>query len=207
MSFQTDLYDSMLENVIALTARPDLEAETAIALRAATTNAHLTDAYVRDCVTQYVQIPNAVGAVSLNISTLFPQFRGISKVRPADVNGNLISMGDRGGIEIVELGDVFDQEYGTLRTNLAYVSGDSLVIRSPYNVNGFVIDWFRAPKVRRTEYDSWIAQLAPTIIELWAAALVFSTNGNDEKARNYLTQIQQFYIPQLKSNFLLGAMR
>lgn len=214
MTWQTDLYDDMLASVMTLTNRPDLEAETKLALRSATTNAHLTDAYFRDCVSQNVQLPNSAGTVALNISTLFPQFRGLGKVRPADVNGNLIDTGsyngngDRNGlIEVVELGDIFDPEYKNLRYNVAYVSGDSVVIRTGLNCAGFFVDWYKAPKTKREEYDSWIAQLAPSVIWYWAAALVFSTNGDEDKARNYLAQVEKFYIPQLKQNFLVGAMR
>jgi len=210
MSFQTDLYDDMLDSVYTLTNRPDLEGETKIALRSATTNAHMTDAYFRDCVSQNVQLPNSAGTVALNISTLFPQFRGVGKVRPADVNGNLIdvgSYGSNGRINVVELGDIYDSEYGNVKNNIAYVSGDSLVIRTGINCSGYLIDWFKAPKTKREEYDSWIAQLAPSVIWYWAAASVFSTNGDEDKARNYLNQVEKFYIPQLKQNFLVGAMR
>lgn len=207
MSFQTDLYDAMLADIYALTNRPDLEAETAIALRSATTNAHLTDVYPRDIVTQQVQLPNSANVVALNISTLFPMLRGVSTVRPLDINMNLLAPNEHNQIDVVEMGDIYDPEYGNIRQRIAYVSGDSLVIRYPISITGYVVEYLRAPQTKRALYDSWIAQMSPAIIQFWAAAIVMNTNGNEEKARSYLTQVEKFYIPQLKSNFLMGAQR
>lgn len=207
MTIQTDLYDDMLAQIYVLTNRPDLEGETKIALRTATLNAHMSDMYPRDCVTDWVQLPNTAGAVAINMSTTFPNARGFSKIRATDIQGAAYPEQDWNKIEIVELGDIYDPQYGNLRTNIAYISGDSLVIRLPLNVGGFLVEWMKAPQTKRELYNSWIAQIAPAIIWFWAAAIVMSTNGDDEKARNYLNQIEKFYIPQLKSNFLLGAAR
>lgn len=207
MTWQTDLYDSMLTDVISLTNRPDLEVECAIALRAATTNAHLTDMYFRDIAVTQVQLPNSSNQLGLDIPTLFGLVRGFVDIRPIDSSFNVLAPSTGSKIEIVEAGDIYDPEYGNLRTNIAYASGSSLVVRSPIQCWGYAIQWVKSPQVRRDLYDSWIAQIAPSIIIYWAAALVMSTNGNDEKARNYLSQVEKLYIPQLKSNFLLSAMR
>lgn len=207
MSFQTDLYDSMLADVVTLTNRADLEAECAIALRAATTNAHLTDTYFRDFAVTQVQLPNGSNQLGLDIPTLFGLTRGFSTIRPVDQNFNLLAPGQDHMIEIVEIGDIYDPEYGNLRTNIAYASGANLVIRCPIQCWGYAVEWLKAPQTRRDLYDSWIAQSAPAIIIYWTAALVFNTNGNEEKAKAYLTQVEKFYIPQLKQNFLLTAVR
>lgn len=207
MTWQQDLYDSMLTDVVTLTNRSDLEGECAIALRAATTNAHLTDAYFRDIAVTQVQLPNSSNQLGLDIPTLFGLVRGFSTIRPIDQNFNVLSPVESQRIEIVEMGDIYDPEYGNLRTNIAYASGNSLVIRCPIQCWGYVVEWVKAPQTRRDLYDSWIAQLAPSVIIFWAAALVMNTNGNEEKARSYLTQVEKLYIPQLKSNFLLSAMR
>lgn len=207
MTWQQSLYDSMLADVLSLTNRPDLDAESAIALRAATTNAHLTDAYFRDFAVTQVQLPNSSNQLGLNIPTLFGLTRGFSSIRPIDQSYNLLTPGQDQLIEIVEIGDIYDSEYGNLRTNIAYASGSNLVIRCPIQCWGYAVEWLKAPQTRRDLYDSWIAQSAPAIIIYWAAALVFNTNGNEEKAKSYLTQIEKFYIPQLKQNYLQTAVR
>lgn len=210
MSWQTDLYDSIEQGVFDLTKRDDLEAETRMAIRAATRNAHLSESYYRDCVVTQVQLPNSSNQLGLDIPTLFPNCRGFSDIKPIDQNFNLIMNGlnqNERLIEIVELGDIYDPQYGSLRTNIAYASGSSLVIRSPINCWGYAVSWFKAPQTSRELYDSWIAQMAPDIIEMWAAALVYSADGNDEKARTFLDLIQKFQLPTLKANFLLSSMR
>lgn len=207
MTWQTDLYDAMLTDVVGVTNRPDLEVESAIALRAATTNAHLTDMYFRDIAVTQVQLPNSSNQLGLDIPTLFGLVRGFIDIRPIDQSFNLLAPSQGSKIEIVEAGDIYDPEYGNLRTNIAYASGSSLVVRSPIQCWGYAVQWAKAPQVRRDLYDSWIAQISPSIIIYWAAAIVLNTNGNEEKARSYLTQVEKLYIPQLKSNFLLSAMR
>lgn len=207
MTWNTDLYDATLADVVGLTNRADLEVESAIAMRAATTNAHLTDAYFRDFAATQVQLPNSSNQLGLDISTLFGNVRGFSTIRPIDQNFNLIAPGNDSLIEIVEIGDIYDPDYGNLRTNIAYASGSTLVVRSPIQCWGYAVEWLKAPQIRRDLYDSWIAQMAPAIIIYWAAALVLATNGNEEKSRNYMNLVEKFYIPQLKSNFLLTAVR
>src|SRR4051812_3068676 len=107
MSFQTDLFDSLLASVIVLTNRPDLEAETELALRTATTSAHHSDFYARDLSTQLVQLPNASYSTQLDISNLFPRMRGVDSIRPVDVSYAVL-MDEAYDIDIVEIGDVRD---------------------------------------------------------------------------------------------------
>lgn len=206
MSAQTDLYQEMLDDILALTARPDLEVETELALRTATLNAHLTDAYPRDLQSTPVQLPNASYLTQLNIPTLFPKLRGLSKVQALDVNYAPLIVSQEKQISIIELGDIYD-EYGALRNNVAYIGGDSINIRSLVNSSGYLVSWFKMPLVRRVEYNSWIAQLYPTIITFWAASLVLETNGNEAKAAKYMQMTQQIHVPFLKQNFLLTEQR
>lgn len=207
MSFQTDLYDGLIEDIYSLTNRPDLDGETKIALRAATQNAHLTDTYFRDVVTTQVQIPNAANIVALNIPTLFPGFRGLSKIRPLDINMNLIALTQDRQVEVVEFSDIYDVDFGNIRNNIAYAAGDSVIVRCPISNWGYAIEYLRAPQTSRELYNSWIAQDAPAIIQYWASALVLQTNGNEDKANAYLGTVEKLYIPQLKSNYLLSAIR
>lgn len=210
MTWQTDLYDAMVADVVEFTARPDQAAEIAIAMRSATQNAHLTDMYFRDRVTTQVQLPNSSSQFAIDIATMLPGLRGIVDIRPLDLNQQPLftdSFAQAQPIEVVEAGDIYDPEYGNVRNNIAFVSGSKLVIRYPMSIGGFIIDYVRAPQVRRELYDSWIAQEIPSIIIYWASAILYSTNGNQEKAQNLLRQVQEFYIPQLKQNYLLANMR
>lgn len=205
MSFQTDLYDDILESIYVLTARRDLDGETELALRTATISAHHSGHYVRDFNQQLVQIPNASYATALNINTLFPRFRGVNYVMPVDVNYNVLTA-DEYKIEVVEIGDDRNPD-GTKKSNIAYVAGSSLNILTSANSYGYLVGWYSSPPVRREQYDSWIAQLYSPAIIYWAASIVLNTNGNEEKAAKYLKQVMDIHLPYLTNNYLLGAAR
>lgn len=206
MSFSSDLFDSMIEDIYALTARPDLEGETMLALRAATNNSHFVDAFPRDMQTVEVLLPIPAYAAQLDIPTLFPRLRGLGEVRV--LGTDLLPQSSMAGsrIEIIELGDVYD-DYGSLKSNIAYVAGDKVNIRNSQLSYGYIVEAFLAPFVRRESYNSWIAQLYPDVILYWAASLVLSTNGNEEKAAKYMGMVEKQFVPFLKANFLLGATR
>lgn len=205
MSFQTDLYDSLLADIFNLTNRPDLEVETELALKTATRSAHHSDFYNRDLVTNLVQLPNGTYQVQLDVANLFPRLRGIDTIVPTDVNFAAIS-DQNNQIEILEIGDIRDSD-GVLRNNIAYLAGTSLNIRTAIQVYGFIVGWYRSPSALRTQYDSWIAQLFPDAIIYWAAAIVLNTNGNEDKANRYLKQVNEIYLPYLRNNYLLGKAR
>lgn len=207
MSFQTDLYDELVEDIYSLTARPDLVAETTIALKTATINAHHSELYNRDHVDQLVQIPNQANNIALDIANLFPRFRQVDSIQLLDVNYNIVATNEGSQIEIVEIGDTLDPVYGTLKNNIAYVAGSTLNVRSIYGTYGYLVGWFQAPLVRREQYNSWIAQLYSPVILYWAASIVLGTNGNEEKSKNYMNQVEKVHLPQLKSNYLTGKAR
>jgi len=206
MTAQTDLFDAMVADVITLTARPDLDAETALAVRTATNNAHLSDAYARDCRTVSVQLPLTTYVTQLDIPTLFPRMRGLNRVQLLDQYYVPITLSTDEQLRIIELGDLYDS-FGSLRDNVAYLAGEKLNIRTFLQGYGFLVTYFLAPNVRRDVYDSWIAQLYPDAILYWAASIVLDTNGNEAKAAKYMAMTQQVHIPFLKSSFLLGELR
>ena len=157
-------------------------------------------------VVHYLDSVSASARRAISLPTLFPGFRGISKIRQLDINFQPMEIAPESAIEVIELSDIYD-DYGALKSNVAYVAGDKINIRSMIVSYGYTVTWFQAPKVRRDLYNSWIAQLYPEIILYWAASIVLDTNGNEEKAAKYMAMTQQIHIPYLKSNFLMGEMR
>jgi hypothetical protein len=206
MTAQTDLFDSILSDVYALTVRPDLEAETELAVRTATLSAHSSAAYPRDSVLVSIQLPSAVSVFlsAVDIQVSLPRFRGLSSVQLLDSTFAPVSLPE---IEIVEMGDIRDPIYHQIRNDIAYVAGTSLNIRSSIPAYGYSVEYFQSPLVRREHYNSWIAQLAPDIIIYQAAAIVLGTNGNEEKSRNYMNMVNTVFKPLLDQNYLTGAMR
>ena len=204
MTAQTDLYDSILADVLTLTNRPDLTAETGIALRSATLSVHSKAAYPRDCTTQLVKIPNASYLTSIDAQLLLPRLRGLSRIQLVDVNYVPLEFP---AIEIIEIDDIKDAEYKVYRNDVAYIAGTAVNIRSTVLGYGFLVEYFQLPNVRRDSYNSWIAQLAPDVIVYTAAALVFATNGNEEKSKSYLSYVNSMLQPEMLANFLTSITR
>jgi hypothetical protein len=204
VSAQTDLYDSIYNDVVELTKRPDLDSETVIAVRTATLSIHMRQSFPRDVSTQLAKLPNVVYSVALDVQVLFPRMRGISTCRVTDISFAPL---ETPRIDVVELGDIYDNEYGTLKDNIAYQAGSSLNVRCNNGFYGVLLEYFQLPLVRREQYNSWIAMLAPDVIVVQAAANVFRTNGNEEKAKGYEAQVNNVLFPELVSNFLTTAQR
>lgn len=204
MTVYTDLFDSITDDVLALTKRPDLADETAIAVRTATLNVHMAEAFPRDAVTQLVKIPNASYITQLDAQVLFPRIRGLSTVRITDTDYNPVEFPE---IDIVEMGDLRDPIYKELKNDIAYLAGTAVNIRTSVPTTGYLVEYFQLPLIRREQYNSWIAQLAPDAIVYLAASIVFYTNGNEEKARAFDSFYQKTLLPGLRANFLTTAQR
>lgn len=200
----SDLLNGIVTDVMTLVNRPDLEGEIEIAVKSATRYAHFTDFYPRDLATKIESFPSICNQIQLDVQSLFPRLRGFSTVRLLDVNQQPI---EKPGIELVEIGDVYDPSYRTLKNNIAYLAGTSLNVRSSVSMAGLIVEYFQAPHSRGPLYNSWIAQLYPEVIIYKAAAEVFVSSGNAEKATNYMKTVENLMIPQLKANFLLSQSR
>lgn len=204
MSAQTELYDSIYQDVMTLTKRPQLDAETHVALRSATRSAHASGAYARDIATQNVQLPNASYITSLDAQILFPRLRGLASVQLLDTSFAPMSNPE---ITIVEFDDIRDPEYHQIKNNIAYLAGTAVNIRSYVPASGYLVGYYQMPLVQREQYNSWIAQLAPEIIVYQAAAIVFGTVGEPEKVKAYTDMVERTFKPQLIQNFLTSALR
>lgn len=204
MTWNTDLYDSIAQDVMTLTGRPDLADETAVAIRTATTSVHSRAAFPRDLRSDLVKLPNASFQSQLDIQVLLPRFRGVSTIRIVDTQFSPVESPE---IEIVEPDDIYDPVYRSVRNNIAYVAGTSINIRTALAASGYMIEWYQMPATRREDYNSWIAQIQPDPIVYMAAALVFTTNGNDEKAASYTRIVDRQLFPELLSNFVTSKMR
>lgn len=214
MTFQTDLYDSLKADIINLTNRPDLEVEIELALKTATVSAHLSDFYPRDQVQTTVPLPDSpVYQAQLDIPTFFPMFRAVSTVQLLDINNEVV-LSKAADIPVLELDDIYNLD-NRVRASCAYVAGSSLNIRYTNGMYGVLVSWFQSPNTTRDTYDSWIAQAVPAVIVFWAAAIVFNTNGNEEKANKYMKMVDNDprgggtmgLIQQLRNNYLTGAAR
>jgi hypothetical protein len=179
MSLFSDLV-SGADGVYSITNRPDLVAETALAVRQATLAAHRSDYYKKDIVE--VITPSASPAQSiyqLDIPTLFPNWRNFAYIRPYDsVTQSPVNF----LLEPIAPAGIFD-EYLIEKTGVYYTAGTNLNIRLAAAIDSFIVGYYANPVLTpEGSYESWIARQQPAVIVLDAAKRIFEMIGYIEAA-------------------------
>jgi len=202
----TALYSAILADVIAITNRPELVTEHALAIRTATRAAHFGNTYFLDAVELDYTLPGGPAyTAQLNKTTIgAARLRALNMIQLIDATSVVVYKPE---IEVVELGDILDVEYRTIKNNIAYIAGGVINIRSSLAASGFRLTYFQSPNVTEATYDSWIANLAPDIIIYAAAANVSMMTGNAEKAKLLNKYAFEDLREQLDENFLTSKQR
>ena len=188
------IFTDLVNDVITLTSRPDLLAETQLAIRASTLKAHHSDFFPRDIVEKGIQFDNEAFLQDLRYRELFPDWRKIRYLRKyGDAQPGLF-------LELVAPEDSIDY-YNAVRQDVAYFAGDVLHIRSSTDDATYLVGYFRHPIAIETGYDSWIATEMPFAIVYDAAATIFHTIGQQEKSGVFMQKVAEFYR-ELKINYI-----
>ena len=181
-------FAEMVSDVIALTARPDLQAETELAVRASTLKAHHSDFYSKDLVETGIQFDTAQHLQTLQYMQMFPDWRKVRYLRKVADDGVTV----REFLELIAPEDSLDM-YNVLRVDVAYFAGKNLHIRSSTAETKYLIGYFQHPVATKDGYDSWIANEYPFAIIYEAAATVFNTIGQQEKTGLYKQMTAELY--------------
>lgn len=189
-------YNELVQEVYTLTGRPDLTGETASAIKAATLKAHTSDFYSKDIYETGIQFESTDYRQSLDLYNLISNFRAIKYLRRVtDAND------DEGTfIEIITPEELLDG-YGSNRSDVAYVAGRVLEIRSSVEFQYALLGCYVMPIVRVEAYSSWIADLYPYAIVHEAVRIVLATIGYVEEAARYSQLVAEQYA-LLKMNNL-----
>jgi len=177
MSLFSDIVSGS-EGVYTLTNRPDLVAETALAVRQATLAAHRSDYFRRD-IQELLISPGSANLFQLSISSLFANWRNFAYIRPYD------SVGAAPASFFLESmkPDAILDDYLIEKTNVYYVAGDNLNIRLGANYDSFLVGYYSNPVLTPdASYESWIARQQPALIVIDAAKRIFETIGYIEAA-------------------------
>lgn len=174
----TALFTSLLNDVYSITNRPDLVAETSLAVRQATLKLHQRDFYAKDLVESRIQFTAPAYYQSLSYASLFPNFRKLDYLRKYE-NGEAT-----GFLTLVTPTNTFDS-YGISKEDICYLAGSLIQIRSSTSLTDFLIGFFQNPTTNPDLYDSWIGTLYPNAIVEEACAKVFKMIGFDEQAAVY----------------------
>jgi hypothetical protein len=165
--------------VYTITKRPDLVAETLLAVRQATLALHQSDYFWKDLQETGISFTGVAYTQELEYRTILPQFRAIKYLRKSDSAGAVGAFFD-----VITPEAVLDL-YGTDRTNVCYAAGASIEIKSSTQFQYCILGYYTNPVITPTGYSSWIALDHPYAIVLEAAEKVFKMTGKTEEFAAY----------------------
>ena len=180
--------------VYDITKRPDLEAETKLAIKTATQKAHNSDHYPRDLVETGITWATPSYLQSLNYSQTFPYFKSLSYLRKYN-NSEAGKM-----FEILTPLEILDR-YGRERKDVCYLAGSNIEIKSSSQDTQMLIGYYSRPNTTESGYSSWIADEFESVILLESAAFVFKSIGFDEQASTF-NKLYLESLFELKTNAL-----
>lgn len=190
--------------VFVITNRPDLVADTQLAIRKATTKLHSIDTFPKDLQETQLIIPVPAANVQIDTNANFPRMRSIAYIRDATT---LTATALRNKIfEQISPRALMD-EYQMEKTNCWYLGGQVINLKSSTTVSALLVGYYANPVITPVgSFSSWIAVEQPYSIIEEAAATIFRMTGNAEMARFYDQQSVQ-NTRLLRQNYLEGVAR
>lgn len=177
------LFTSLVADVITLTKRPDLVDRTNFAVKAAVLKAHQSDDYIKDFNEASIQFQAPDYYQTLDYKAILPYWRKPRYIRKYDTAPGVF-------FKYLEPELVIDQ-YGVDRTDIFYVAGTNIQIRSSTILTYALLGYYNNPIVTPTGFSSWIADDHPLAIIYEAAAIVFKTIGFDEQVAAYREMVKE----------------
>lgn len=190
-------FASIVSDVMTITNRPDLVNETNMAVRAATLKMHQKDDWIKDLQEQSITFTAADYYQTLDYKSLFPLWRKPKYIRKLDSTGTPGKF-----LEYMTPERALDA-YGYSRTDVFYIAGSSVQIRTPDQCQYFLVGYYTNPDVTVDGYSSWIANDHPFAIIYEASAIIFKTIGHDEQVPIYRDMVND-QIQMLNQHGITG---
>lgn len=187
--------NSLMTDVFTITNRPDLIAETKLAVKQATLKMHHVDYFPKDLFETGISWNPADYVQSLAYKNIIPRWRTFKYLRKYQDS----RPGDF--FQLLGVEETLDR-YAINKDNICYIAGDQLEIRSSTQDNYMLIGCYLHPDITDEGYSSWIADEHPFAIVFDAAATVFKMIGFDEQAA-YLKQNVTEQIALLRQNQII----
>jgi hypothetical protein len=189
-------FTDLCSDVYTVTNRPDLIAETKLAVKQATLKLHQVDYFPKDLVETGIAWTPAAFIQSLAYRTLIPRWRSFKYLRKYSdqTPGEFFSL--------LSPDETLDR-YGINRENICYLAGDQLEIRSNTEDTHMLLSCYVHPDITETGFTSWIAIEHPYAIVYEAAASIFKMIGFDEQAA-YMKQNVTEQVALLRQNQIIG---
>jgi len=196
---------TLLADLYTLTNKPNLAAESAIALRKATMDMHCVAFFARDLVEGVTTLATAGYNHALVLGTEYPRLRAFNYLRKYDS----VSLEAGALLTYVEPQYIFD-EYNVEKNDVFYLGGTNVNVRSSTSIGALKYGYFAYPVVTPTgSYSSWIADAHEEIILEAAAMRIFSIIGDLEQAgamRNAVGDYRSGNVKFLLDNYTVPAV-
>jgi hypothetical protein len=176
-------YQEIYDEVVSLTRKPELDAETRIAIQAVTSNHHARDTFKGDHVDDFVIFQESANIQEFLISGMV-RWRAFSYIRRWDIDTSLAEGGTAGPFFTPVPPDKILDSYNLTTDYTYYQTGDSIKLRSETAFQYLLIGYYKNARVSPvSEYQSWIAERYPYLIIFDAAQRVLTMSGNVEAAK------------------------
>jgi len=188
-------FTDLCNDVYTITNRPDLIAETKLAVKQATLKMHQLDYFPKDLYETGI-IWNPVAFIqSLAYKSLVPRWRTFKYLRKYqdDLPGDFF--------KLLSPDETLDR-YSINKENICYIAGDQLEIRSSTEDSTMLLSCYLHPDITEDTFTSWIANEHPYAIISDAAASVFKMIGFDEQAA-YQKQNVTEQVAMLRQNQII----
>lgn len=166
------LWDDLVTEITTITNRPDLTAETSLALRQAVRAAHKSGKYWRDLsIVLKTGLSTTEALQSIDISADLPRFRQMAYVKSG--SGEFF-------YKAVDINNLLD-DYDSYVLDVYYAVGTSLKIRGSAPEASYELCYYAYPIVTPTSsFASWIADEHRDLLVAWGASNVLSMVGEQE---------------------------
>ena len=198
----------LLASVITVTNRPDLVAESTLAIQKATLKEHSFTDYKSDIAySGVISLTDSAGNFRYQISQvtvgMYPQCRKILKIGEvlSSIPVSYLSFeGYWGEIDFTEqdVDDLFDG-YRIEKSNYYTRVGNLINLVALREVTQIGISYYALPNISNAGYSSWIADKFPYVIYEVAAADIFDMIGKTDESKLYLNKVQSNRLDILKS--------
>lgn len=186
-------FTEIFNEVVSLTNHEEMVAEITSAIKAATLRMHQSDYYERDVAEARVILAPSTYAdytFQFDYAATMARFRHIKYLRKWNPAGNDPNTGASTGaagafFKFLDPDNIVNGQ-NVEKTNVAYIAGRYLNIRSSTSLYTVLAGWYQNPFVTdTTKYLSWVADQVPYAIIFDAASIIFQMLAQQDQARKF----------------------
>jgi hypothetical protein len=175
------------QEVYTISNRSDLVAQTLTAIRSATLKCHQLDYFPKDVFETGVDFLAEEYYHQLEYNLLLPRWRALKYLKKTDVNGS----DSLPFFQIIDIPIQARDPYGVSYSDVCYLAGDVINIKSSTQFRYAILGCYRHPDVTPASYSSWIAEEHPYAIVYEAASTLFKLTGDTEQFAAYTRLAQE----------------